>query len=86
MNDGIIIGIVGLVVSLIAIVTPIIKLNSNIVKLNTTLGLFQESYEQNHKKLEDRVSNHGKQIDDLEKTAINHDLRIKAVEKEVGKE
>lgn len=85
MNDETIVKVLGVVVSLIAIIAPVLKLNQSVVRLTVTLENLEARFNQSQAKLEDRVGNHGKQIDNLEKTAINHDLRIKAVEKEVGK-
>ena len=81
MNDTTIMLMVGFIASLIAIITPIIKLNTNISQLNTTLRMFQEASEKEHTSLDKRISKHGDQIDELEKTTANHEVRITAVEK-----
>ena len=47
--------------SLVAVVTPIIKLNSSIVKLNTTLDCILKD----DKNRDERITNHGKEIDNL---------------------
>ena len=62
--------------------TPIVKLNVNISRLNTTIEMFQEDTEEKHDALNKRVTEHGKQIDELEKVSVNHEVRIKAIEKE----
>lgn len=82
MSWEIFIALVGFIVSMIAIVTPIVKLNVNISRLNTTIEMFQEDTEEKHDALNKRVTEHGKQIDELEKVSVNHEVRIKAIEKE----
>lgn len=82
MNWEILVALIGFIVSMIAIVTPIIKLNVNISRLNTTIDMFQEDTEEKRKTLDKRVTEHGKQIDELEKVSVNHEVRIKAIEKE----
>lgn len=81
MNDTSIMVILGFVVSMIAVITPIIKLNTNISSLNTTLKIFQENVEREHATLDKRISKHGDQIDELEKTTAGHEIRISAVER-----
>lgn len=81
MNDTNIMLIIGFVASMIAIITPIIKLNANITTLNTTLKIFQENVEREHATLDKRISKHGDQIDELEKTTAGHEVRISAVER-----
>lgn len=86
MTDGMIIGFLGLVVTLIAIVTPIIKLNSNIVKLTVSIDNLEKRFEDSQNELKSRVTAHGYQIDELEKTAVRHDARITNLEKRKGGE
>lgn len=81
MNDTNIMLIIGFVASMIAIITPIIKLNANITTLNTTLKMFQDNAEREHATLDKRISKHGDQIDELEKTTAGHEIRISAVER-----
>lgn len=82
MNLEILVALLGFIVSMIAIVTPIIKLNVNISRLNTTIAMFQEDTEEKNKTLDKRVTEHGKQIDELEKKSVNHEVRILGLEKE----
>ena len=82
MNWEILVALLGFIVSMIAIVTPIIKLNVNISRLNTTIEMFQEDTEEKNKTLNKRVTEHGKQIDELEKKSVNHEVRISGLEME----
>lgn len=85
MTDGMILGLFGLVVTLIAIVTPIVKLNSNIVKLTVSIDNLEKRFEESQNEIKTRVTAHGYQIDELEKTAVRHDERITSLEKGGGK-
>lgn len=80
MTDTNIMLILGFIASLIAIITPIIRLNTNISQLNTTLKMFQDATEKEQQSLDKRVTKHGDQIDELEKTTAGHEIRISAVE------
>lgn len=80
MSDGLIIGAIGLITGLIAIITPIIKLNGNIVRLTVSIEALRDEYHSGHTELKERVTTHGKQIDELEKTVVKHDTRISNLE------
>lgn len=82
VTDSVIVVVIGFVCSLIAIITPIIKLSNTISKLNTTIDLFREEATATHNKFDERITNHGKEIDELEKTTVNHEVRISGLEKE----
>lgn len=79
-SDSVIILIVGFIGSLIAIITPIIRLSNIISRLNTTIELFREDADAKHEKFDERISKHGREIDELEKTSINHEVRITSLE------
>lgn len=78
MTDTLIIEAAGFLVAVIAIVAPIVKLNVNIAKLNATLEAMRGDFDQHDK----RITRHGEQIDELEKTVVNHDTRINALERD----
>ena len=82
VSDSVILLIIGFVASMIAIITPIIKLNSNISRLTTTIDMFREETESKHDNFDRRITEHGKEIDELEKTTVNHEVRISGLEKE----
>ena len=81
MDNGTIMGLLAFLAACIGVIKPIISLNNNIVELNTTLKQFELRYKENHTKLENRMAIHGDKIDELEKTATAHDIRISAMEK-----
>jgi hypothetical protein len=43
--------------------------------------MFQDNTEREHATLDKRLSKHGDQIDELEKTTAGHEVRISAVER-----
>ena len=82
MTDSVIILIVGFIGSLIAIITPIIRLSNTISRLATTIEMFREDSDEKHENFDKRITQHGHEIDELEKTAVNHEARITSIEKE----
>lgn len=76
MTDTNIILVLGFVVTLIAVMTPIIKLNTSITKLNVTMENLIKKQSDDHFNISERVTAHGKKIDDLSE-------RIAAIENEV---
>ena len=69
MSDQMVIMVLGFVVTLIAVMTPIIK-------LNTTMDSFQKQTKDNHKNLAERVTAHGKEIDELWKVTTKNEEKI----------
>lgn len=82
MTDSVIILIVGFIGSLIAIITPIIRLSNTISRLATTIELFRADADEKHESFDKRITKHGDEIDDLQKTTTNHEVRISGLEKE----
>lgn len=76
MSDQMVIMVLGFVVTLIAVMTPIIKLNTTITKLNATMDSFQKQTKDNHKNLAERVTAHGKEIDELWKIVSKNEEKI----------
>ena len=82
MNDATIMTLLGFAATIICVITPIIKLNTSITRLNVTLERFQQQTEDNHKNLTDRVTAHGKELDDHEGRITVVETVLKRVEKE----
>lgn len=84
MNDSTIMTGLAFLVAMVTILVPVLtatnKLNANIARLTEALDNLEENWKSGHATLEDRVATHGTQIDELEKVAINHDVRIKNLE------
>lgn len=77
MSDELIIAFGGFIVMAIAIVKPIINLNTNITELRSSIDSFKEAIQD----LKDRTMQHGKEIEDVQKTLVNHEARITNLEK-----
>lgn len=78
---GLLIGaLVVLVGFMVTVITPIIKLNTTITKLNDKLDHVIEDKDTQKK----RITQHGKEIDELKGEAIRQDIIIKDHEKRIG--
>lgn len=56
---------------------PLEELNKSIIELNSTIKFINEMIES----IKERVSNHGKEIDDIKLLNQSHEERIKTLEK-----
>ena len=85
MSDEMIVGAVGFIGALLGIilslVRPIIALNTSIAELNTTLSHLRGAFEENISRVDERLTHHGKQIDELKSATIDQEARIKVLEK-----
>ena len=81
MTDSIIVAAVGFLVGLIAIISPILKLNGSVVRLTTCIENLEKLVESRTKELSDRITRHGEEIDDLRAESVDHEARIKHLEK-----
>lgn len=81
MEDSMIIALLGLVGALIVVMTPVIKLNGKISELTVLLAEMKGLMKEKTDKLDERVTNHGKEIDALKVTQAEHETRIKHLEK-----
>ena len=76
MTYEIIIGALGFIGALAVVVRPLIALNSNITALTLSVNQLKEVLNE----LKTRVSDHGKEIDDIQVKVADHDARIHALE------
>ena len=77
MNDNMIIAILGFIGALIVALKPILDLNTNITELKVSIDSFKESVD----KLDKRITDHGKELEELKNQVVNHEVRIKNLEK-----
>lgn len=77
MSYELIIGALGLIGMLAGVISPIIKLNNNITELRTSVDSLKEIIQE----LKDRITSHGKEIDDMKVELANHEARLRALEK-----
>ena len=80
MPDGTIIAAVGLIVGLIAIIKPIIDLNGNIAKLTTVVEQLEKLVKDKTDKLDQRITKHGEEIDEIKIKQTEHETRIHQLE------
>ena len=76
MTYEIIIGALGFISALAVVIRPLIALNSNITALTLSVNQLKEVLNE----LKTRVSDHGKEIDDIQVKVADHDARIHALE------
>ncbi len=76
MTYEIIIGALGFIGALAVVIRPLIALNSNITALTLSVNQLKEVLNE----LKTRVSDHGKEIDDIQVKVADHDARIHALE------
>ena len=81
MNYEILTGALVLIGLLAVVVKPIINLNTNITTLTASVNALKEVID----KLETRVTAHGDEIDDMNKTLSNHEARIGILEQKENK-
>ena len=77
MTYEILIGALGLIALLAGVVRPLIALNQNITTLTMSVNQLKEILTD----LKERVTNHGKEIDDIRTALADHEARIKNLEK-----
>lgn len=76
MTYEIIVGALGFIGALAVVIRPLIALNSNITALTLSVNQLKEVLNE----LKTRVSDHGKEIDDIQVKVADHDARIHALE------
>ena len=81
MADTTIVAVVGFLGGLIALIAPVIRLNSNITRLTTVVERLEALVKEKTDKLDERVTNHGREIDELKIKQAEHDTRLRQLEK-----
>ena len=77
MTDQMIIEIGGFLVILVTLIKPMMNINSSMTELSTTVKQIKEMIQE----VKDRVTTHGQEIDFVKEKLIDHEARIKALEK-----
>jgi len=75
--DNVIMILLGFIGALIVAIKPILDLNTNITELKVSIDQFRDSVN----KLDSRITEHGKEIDKIKETVVDHEARIKNLEK-----
>ena len=73
----ILVGALGLIGALIIVVKPIISLNTNIAALKSSVDQLKDILSD----LKERVTNHGREIDEIRTELADHEARIRTLEK-----
>lgn len=81
MSDNMIIAALGFLGALIVVMAPVVRLNGHITELTVLFRELKALVEEKTDNLDKRVTEHGKQIDDLNVTQAKHEERIKNLEK-----
>lgn len=81
MNDQMIIAALSFLGALIVVMAPVIRLNGHITELTVLFRELKALVEEKTDSLDKRVTEHGKQIDELKVTQAKHEERIKQLEK-----
>ena len=77
MPDNLIMTLLGFIAALLVALKPILDLNTNITELKVSIDQFRESVN----KLDSRITEHGKEIDKIKETVVDHEARLKNLER-----
>ncbi len=77
MSDKIIVAVLGVIGALIVVLKPIFDLNTNITELKVSIDQFRDTVN----KLDSRITEHGKEIDRIKEQVVDHEARIKNLER-----
>lgn len=77
MTYEILIGALGFIAAIAVVIKPLVNLNSNITALTLSVNQLKEILNE----LKSRVSDHGKEIDGMKEQLVDHEARIKVLEK-----
>lgn len=77
MTDNVIMVILGFIGALLVALKPILDLNTNITELKVSIDQFRDSVN----KLDNRITEHGKEIDKIKEQVVDHEARIKNLER-----
>lgn len=78
MTYEILIGALGFIAAIAVVIKPLITLNNNITALTVSVNQLKEILGE----LKARVSDHGHEIDGMKETLVDHEARIKVLEKQ----
>lgn len=77
MTDNVIMVILGFIGALLVAIKPILDLNTNITELKVSIDQFRDSVN----KLDSRITEHGKEIDKIKEQVVDHEARLKNLER-----
>lgn len=77
MTDKMILALLGFIGALLVVLKPFLDLNTNITELKVAIDAFKSSVD----KLDSRITEHGKEIDKIKEQVVDHEARIKNLER-----
>ena len=77
MTDKMILTLLGFIGALLVVLKPFLDLNTNITELKMSIDAFKSSVD----KLDSRITEHGKEIDKIKEQVVDHEARIKNLER-----
>lgn len=77
MTYEILIGALGFIGALAVVIRPLINLNNSITQLTSSVNQLRDIINE----LKERVTNHGKEIDDIKDDISDHEARLRVLEK-----
>ena len=77
MKDEMIMALLAFLGAALVILKPILNLNASITELKVSIDQFRDTVN----KLDNRITEHGKEIDNIRDQVIDHEARIKNLEK-----
>lgn len=77
MTYELLIGALGLIAALAVVIKPLITLNQSITTLTVSVNQLKEIIGE----LKERVTTHGREIDEIRAQLADHEARIRAIEK-----
>lgn len=77
MTYEILIGALGLIAALIVVIKPLMTLNQNITALTMSVNQLKDIIAE----VKERVTNHGREIDQMREEIADHEARITVIEK-----
>ena len=81
MTDNMIVAALGFLGALIVVMAPVMRLNSHITELTVLFSELKALVTEKTESLDKRVTEHGKQIDDMKVKQAEHEERIKHLER-----
>ena len=81
MTDNMIVAALGFLGALIVVMAPVMRLNSHITELTVLFSELKALVTEKTESLDKRVTEHGKQIDDMKVKQTEHEERIKHLER-----
>ena len=77
MTDKMILTLLGFIGALLVVLKPFLDLNTNITELKVSIDAFKSSVD----KLDSRITEHGKEIEKIKEQVVDHEARIKNLER-----